>query len=55
MTQGRPDRVSPMFEEPEEHAISVLTPAACYRHIYPPGYNLGRVSYFLALIHRLTS
>ena len=46
MAQARPDRGSPMFEQPEEHAISVLSPAACYRHIYPPGYSLRRVSYF---------
>jgi ribosomal peptide maturation radical SAM protein 1 len=46
MAQARPDRGSPMFERPAEHAVSALRPAACYRHIYPAGYDLNRVSYF---------
>ena len=46
MAQARPDRGSPMFEHPDEHAITLLTPAACYRFIYPPAYDLRRVSYF---------
>jgi ribosomal peptide maturation radical SAM protein 1 len=46
MCQARPDRGSPMFEQPEEHAITLLRPSACYRHIYPPEYNLRRISYF---------
>lgn len=46
MAQARPDRGSPMFERPSEHSISALRPSACYRHIYPPNYDLSRVSYF---------
>jgi len=46
MAVARPDRGSPMYERPEEHSISVLRPAACYRYIYPPGYNLRRAAYF---------
>jgi ribosomal peptide maturation radical SAM protein 1 len=46
MAQARPDRGSPMFTQPTEHSISSLRPSFCYRHIYPPDYNLNRVSYF---------
>ncbi|MGH8907594.1 MAG: RiPP maturation radical SAM C-methyltransferase, partial [Egibacteraceae bacterium] len=46
MAQARPDRGSPMFEQPSEHCISSLRPSACYRHIYPADYDLRRVSYF---------
>ncbi len=44
--QARPDRGSPMFEDPETHSITMLRPSACYRHIYPPEYDLRRVSYY---------
>jgi ribosomal peptide maturation radical SAM protein 1 len=44
--QARPDRGSPMFEHPEEHAVTMLRPAACYRHIYPKPWSLARISYF---------
>ncbi len=46
MCRARPDRGSPMFEQPGEFSISMLRPAGCYAYIYPPGYNLRRVSYF---------
>jgi ribosomal peptide maturation radical SAM protein 1 len=46
MAVARPDRGSPMFERPDEHSISLLRPSACYRHIYPPEYNLRRAAYF---------
>lgn len=46
IAQARPDRGSPMFEQPAEHSITALRPADCYRYIYPPDYNLRRVSYF---------
>ncbi len=46
MAQARPDRGSPMFTRPSEHSISSLRPSACYRYIYPPDYDLRRVSYF---------
>ena len=46
IARARPDRGSPMFEQPEAHAVHGLRPSACYRHIYPPSYDLNRVSYF---------
>ncbi len=46
MCRARPDRGSPMFDQPGKFSISVLRPSACYAHIYPAGYNLRRVSYF---------
>jgi ribosomal peptide maturation radical SAM protein 1 len=46
MAVARPDRGSPMFEQPGQHSISVLRPSSCYRYIYPPGYNLRRAAYF---------
>jgi ribosomal peptide maturation radical SAM protein 1 len=46
MCQARPDRGSPMFEQPSEHSITMLRPSRCYRYIYPAGYNLRRVSYY---------
>lgn len=46
MCQARPDRGSPMFEQPGEFSISVLRPSACYSFIYPPDYDLRRISYF---------
>lgn len=46
MARARPDRGSPMFEQPELHSISMLRPGGCYRHIYPPDHDLRRVSYF---------
>jgi ribosomal peptide maturation radical SAM protein 1 len=46
MAQARPDRGSPMYENPESHAISVLRPTACYRYIYPADYDLRRIAYF---------
>jgi ribosomal peptide maturation radical SAM protein 1 len=46
MAVARPDRGSPMFEQPGDHSISMLRPAGCYRYIYPPGYNLRRAAYF---------
>jgi ribosomal peptide maturation radical SAM protein 1 len=46
IAQARPDRGSPMHEEPGEHAISFLRPSACYRFIYPPEYDLRRIAYF---------
>ncbi len=46
MAVARPDRGSPMFEQPDHHSITVLRPSACYRYIYPPEYNLRRAAYF---------
>ncbi len=46
MAQARPDRGSPMFEEPSAHSISFLRPSACYRYIYPADYDLRRIAYF---------
>jgi ribosomal peptide maturation radical SAM protein 1 len=46
IARARPDRGSPMFEQPEAHAINGLRPSRCYRYIYPACYDLNRVSYF---------
>jgi ribosomal peptide maturation radical SAM protein 1 len=46
IARARPDRGSPMFERPDDHAVRGLRPSACYRYIYPPSYDLSRVSYF---------
>ncbi|MBE1551824.1 ribosomal peptide maturation radical SAM protein 1 [Mycobacterium sp. OAS707] len=46
IARARPDRGSPMFEQPQEHDVSGLRPSRCYRYIYPPSYDLNRVSYF---------
>jgi ribosomal peptide maturation radical SAM protein 1 len=53
MAVARPDRGSPMFERPGEHAIAFLRPSACYRHIYPRDYDLARIAYFFE--HGLTT
>jgi ribosomal peptide maturation radical SAM protein 1 len=44
--QARPDRGSPMFEKPDEHQVTRLTPSRCYRHIYPADWDLRRAAYF---------
>ncbi len=46
MAQARPDRGSPMFEQPAAHSIAFLRPSTCYRHIYPTDYDLNRIAYF---------
>lgn len=46
MARARPDRGSPMYERPGVHSIGWLRPAGCYQHIYPPDFDLRRVSYF---------
>ena len=46
IAQARPDRGSPMYEEPSAHSISFLRPSACYRYIYPADYDLRRIAYF---------
>ena len=47
IAQARADRGSPMFTEPEAHAVSRLVPSPCYQYIYPPDrFDLTRVSYF---------
>ena len=45
--RARPDRGSPMFEQPDEDAVYGRRPSQCYRHIYPPSHDLNRVSYFV--------
>jgi ribosomal peptide maturation radical SAM protein 1 len=52
MALARPDRGSPMFERPDDHSIAFLRPSGCYRHIYPPSYDLARIAYFFE--HGLT-
>ncbi|MBI3181282.1 MAG: RiPP maturation radical SAM protein 1 [Myxococcales bacterium] len=47
IARARPDRGSPMFEQPKEHGIRVLRPSPCYAHLYPKDrFNLSQVSYF---------
>jgi len=46
IARARADRGSPMFEQPDAHAVHGLRPSRCYRYIYPPSYDLTRVSYF---------
>jgi len=53
MAVARPDRGSPMFSRPDEHAIAFLRPSGCYRHIYPEDYDLARIAYFFE--HGLTT
>ena len=53
MALARPDRGSPMFERPDDHAIAFLRPAGCYRHIYPASWDLTRIAYFFE--HGLTT
>lgn len=52
MALARPDRGSPMFTSPDDHAIAFLRPSGCYRHIYPKDYDLARIAYFFE--HGLT-
>jgi len=47
IVRARADRGSPMYSEPASQSIVRLTPAACYRYIFPPGrFDLTRVSYY---------
>ena len=47
IAQARADRGSPMFTQPEAHAVSRLVPSHCYQYIFPPDrFDLYRVSYF---------
>jgi ribosomal peptide maturation radical SAM protein 1 len=47
ITVARPDRGSPMFEQPGLHSITQLRPAACYPFLFPADrFDLRRVSYF---------
>ncbi len=46
MSIARPDRGSPMFEKPGEHAITRLSPSRCYQFIYPAQFALEKVGYF---------
>lgn len=46
IVKARADRGSPMFVEPETQSVSQLRPAACYEHIFPRRFNLGKISYY---------
>ena len=46
IVKARADRGSPMYTDPESQSIPRLTPAACYKHIFPKRFNLERVSYY---------
>ena len=44
---ARADRGSPMFTQPDAHAVSRLVPSSCYPYIYPQDrFDLTRVAYF---------
>jgi ribosomal peptide maturation radical SAM protein 1 len=44
---ARADRGSPMFTQPEAHAVARLVPSACYPYIYPQDrFDFARVAYF---------
>ena len=46
MAPARADRGSPMYERPTEHGLQKLRPDAVYRFIYPPHFDLQKISYF---------
>lgn len=47
IVRARADRGSPMFTDPKSQSIVRMTPAACYRYIFPEGkFDLDRVSYY---------
>ncbi len=53
VARARPDRGSPMFHEPQAHAITLLEPSPCYRYIFPREFDLRRVSYYFE--HRMAN
>lgn len=44
--RARADRGSPMFERRAEHKMGTLTPVPVYRHLYPPSFELPKISYY---------
>lgn len=46
MVKARPDRGSPMYEAPTEQKMGSLVPTAVYQHLYPPDFDLSRISYY---------
>jgi ribosomal peptide maturation radical SAM protein 1 len=47
IVKARADRGSPMYSDPQSQSIFRMTPAACYRYIFPEGkFDLTRVSYY---------
>jgi ribosomal peptide maturation radical SAM protein 1 len=47
ITNARPDRGSPMFTDPEQHAIHKIVPNSCYEYIYPEDqFEIPKVAYF---------
>jgi ribosomal peptide maturation radical SAM protein 1 len=46
IVMARADRGSPMFTEPESQSIRRLTPARCYKYIFPRRFDLSRISYY---------
>lgn len=46
IAQVRVDRGSPMFKAPSEHSVANLRPARAYEFLFPPEFNLNRISYF---------
>ncbi|MBL8932942.1 MAG: RiPP maturation radical SAM C-methyltransferase [Archangium sp.] len=46
MVKARPDRGSPMYEKPTEQKMGTLVPVAVYQHLYPPEFDLQKISYY---------
>jgi ribosomal peptide maturation radical SAM protein 1 len=46
MVKARPDRGSPMYEKPTEQQMGALVPVAVYQHLFPPTFDLSRISYY---------
>jgi ribosomal peptide maturation radical SAM protein 1 len=46
IVKARADRGSPMYTDPASQSIHRLTPAVCYRYMFPPSFRLDRVSYY---------
>jgi hypothetical protein len=47
IARARADRGSPMYTDPSAQGISKLTPAACYKFIFPDDvFDLRRISYY---------
>jgi ribosomal peptide maturation radical SAM protein 1 len=47
IAQARPDRGSPMYNDPAEHKITSLSPSPCYKFLYPAQiFDLSKVSYY---------
>lgn len=47
IAKARPDRGSPMFNQPKKHGLGQLQPTYCYKHIFPEkDFDLNKVAYY---------